>query len=511
MSERGMAASPPTGRPAPLVEPRFKWPPVVITVLAIVAVAAIGATTADRPEVAIVALVALLLGLASVIRPDVATLIVLFLLYSNAAVVAVTRFGLPFFVGAVVPMILVVPLGYELLIKRRTIVITPAFPWIVLFFLVQILGTLFARDMISASAELGTFLLEGIGLYLLVVNVVRTPSALRNAIWALLAVGAFLGGLSVFQAATGTFSSDYFGFAQSDATNDLGVAVDGLARMAGPIGEKNRYAQVMLMLVPLALFQGWSERRRVLKLAAFSVAILTSAAVILTFSRGAAVGFAMVIVIMTLLRYIKPIQLFAVVLLAVSLLIAFPQYADRLTSLTAIVDAVTGGDASNSADNSILSRATENLTALNVFADHPIIGVGPAQFSSYYQEYAYDIDIVVRTTNRQAHNLYLATAADTGILGFICFIMILFVTLWELAKARRKWLRKRPELANMATAFFLSVVTYMTTGIFLHLSYARYFWLVMALAGAAAFMALREPDPDDGLPLGATSLPTGAE
>jgi O-antigen ligase len=511
MSERGMAATPPTGRPAPLVEPRFRWPPVIFTVLAIVAVAAIGATAAERPEIAIAGLVALLLGLASVIRPEVATLVVLFLLYSNAAVVLVTRFELPVFVGAVVPMILVVPVGYELLIKRRPIVITPAFPWIVLFFLVQIFGTLFARDMISATAELVTFLLEGIGLYLLVVNVVRTPSAMRNAIWTLLAVGAFLGGLSVFQAVTGTYSSDYFGFAQSDKTNDLGVAVDGLARLAGPIGEKNRYAQVMLMLVPLALFQGWSERRRVLKIAAFGVAILASGAVILTFSRGAAVGFALVIVIMTLLRYIKPVQLFAVLLLAVSLLIAVPQYADRLTSLNAVVDGLTGGgDASNSTDQSIQSRATENLAALGVFADHPIIGVGPAQFSSYYLEYADDIAIAVRATDRQAHNLYLAIAADTGILGFICFIMVLLTTLWELARARRKWLVKRPELANMATGLSLSVVTYMATGLFLHLSYARYFWLIMALAGALAFMALRERDTDDGPLLDPTSLPTGA-
>ena len=73
---------------------------------------------------------------------------------------------------------------------------------------------------------------------------------------------------------------------------------------------------------------------------------------------------------------------------------------------------------------------------------------------------------------------------------------VLLVTLWELAKARRKWIGRRTDLANMATAFSLSVVTYMTTGIFLHLSYARYFWLIMALAGAAASIALAEPDPD---------------
>jgi hypothetical protein len=502
MSGQTIAGRPsgPTTPPAVPVAPRFRWPPVVLTVVAIAACAAVGATAADQPLIVTAGLVGLLLALASVIRPEVATLTFVFLLYSNAAVVAVTQFGMPAFLGAVVPMILVVPLGYELLIRRRTVIVTPTVPWIVGFFLVQILGTLFARDMSAAVGALVTFILEGLGLYLLVVNVVRTPSAMRNVIWTLLAVGAFLGGLSIFQAATGTYSNDYFGFAQSDATNDLGVTVRGLARLAGPIGEKNRYAQIMLMLVPLAVFQAWSERRRLLRLAAYAVAILASGAVILTFSRGAAVAFALVVGLMALLRYIKPVQLLAVGVLAVSLLIAFPQYADRLTSLSAIVDAVTGAsDPTTTADNSILSRATENLAALNVFADHPIIGVGPGQFSSYYRQYADDIGLLSKAQDREAHNLYLGTAAETGILGLVCFVAVLLTTLWQLVRARRRWIGRRADLANMATAFGLSVVTYMTTGIFLHLSYARYFWLIMALAGAAALIALREPEPTDAV------------
>ncbi len=199
---------------------------------------------------------------------------------------------------------------------------------------------------------------------------------------------------------------------------------------------------------------------------------------------------------MTVLRYIKLYQLAAVAILAIGLLVAVPQYADRLTSLTAIVDTVTGTDAASQADGSILSRATENIAALNVFSDHPLVGVGPGQFPSYYRQYADEVAINVKAEDRQAHNLYLATAADTGVLGLICLVAILAITLWQLALARRRWIGRRTDLANMATAFSLSVLTYMTTGIFLHLSYARYFWLMMALAGATAVIALRA-DPDD--------------
>ena len=36
----------------------------------------------------------------------------------------------------------------------------------------------------------------------------------------------------------------------------------------------------------------------------------------------------------------------------------------------------------------------------------------------------------------------------------------------------------------------LALVAYLATGLFLHLSYARYFWLMLALAGAAAAVIL---------------------
>ena len=36
----------------------------------------------------------------------------------------------------------------------------------------------------------------------------------------------------------------------------------------------------------------------------------------------------------------------------------------------------------------------------------------------------------------------------------------------------------------MATAYMLSIVTYLTTGLFLHFAFIRYFWLVVALAAA---------------------------
>ena len=54
--------------------------------------------------------------------------------------------------------------------------------------------------------------------------------------------------------------------------------------------------------------------------------------------------------------------------------------------------------------------------------------------------------------------------------------------LWQL---RVRWSQRYPDLANLATAFLLALIAYLATGVFLHLSYSRYFWLLMALSGAA--------------------------
>jgi hypothetical protein len=70
-------------------------------------------------------------------------------------------------------------------------------------------------------------------------------------------------------------------------------------------------------------------------------------------------------------------------------------------------------------------------------------------------------------------------------------LLIVFMTLRGLARARKRWLVDEPEIANMATAYMLSIVTYLTTGIFLHFAFIRYFWLIMALAAAVIYIADR--------------------
>ena len=445
----------------------------------------VGAVGANQPIVALGAAIAGLAATIVAIRPDAAAIVVVALIYSNAPVVMVTFHDLPVALAAAVPAVLAAPLAYDLLVRRQPVVVTPAFPWIVAYFVVEIVATIAARDIIGATDSLQTIAIEGVALYLLLTNTIRTAEVLRAIVWTLLVVGAVIAAISVYQYLTGTFGNNYFGFAQTEASV-TGLTVTGVERLAGPIGEKNRYAQIMLMLVPIGFMTFVAERRLILRIAALGSAGLTTMAMALTFSRGAAVAAGVVLLAMVLLRYIRVRYLVAAVGIAAIVLVAIPQYADRVLSLGTVASLFSDEAVGSGADNSLLSRATENLTAINVFADHPIVGVGPGQFSEYYRQYSDQIGLSVRAQDREAHNLYLGLAAEAGILGLGAFLVAVVVTLVGLARARRAALATRPDLAALASGFLLAILAYLASGVFLHLSYARYYWLMLALGGVAA-------------------------
>jgi O-antigen ligase len=224
----------------------------------------------------------------------------------------------------------------------------------------------------------------------------------------------------------------------------------------------------------------------VLRVIAGACTLLIISGILLTFSRGAAVALAGLFLTMTAMRYIRVRDLL-VVGVTISLLIGIvaPQALIRLDSLTGVAALLSSQE--GDADGAIVGRATSNLAALNAFLDHPIVGVGPGQyFRRFSQEYGNDLGLRHFDSQRRAHNLYFETAADLGIIGFSIFMAVIGATIVPLWRLRRRLLVVRPDLANIAATFLLSVVAYLYTGVFLHLSYERYFWMLLALAAVAA-------------------------
>jgi O-antigen ligase len=457
-----------------------------------------------EPFLALAVVLVIALAYWVIARPDALTLIVLFLFYTNAVGVAVKVHGAPVALALVLIFLLVVPLARQLA-RGEKFVVTPALPLLLLLLAAQIVSTLFATDIDRSWVDLQGFIVEGALLYVLVTNVIRSPEVLRRCLWMVILAGALLGGLSLFQDVTGTYARPYGGFAQ--VPGEFFSGHSDKPRLAGPLGDPNYYAQILLVAVPLALFMIWNERRALLRALAFGAGALAIAGILLTFSRGAGLAFLVVFVIMAGLRAIRPRYVVLVVAGLAVALSAVPAYKDRISTVTAVGGATAASGGDSAADASMRSRMTEMLAAAKVFADHPVVGVGPANFPLYYQDYAERIGIELRDRvrfgprrgeepQRESHNMFLSIAAEQGIIGLILFCAVIVVTQRELLRARRRFLRTRPDLVNMATSLFLAIIAYVIAGMFLTLAYERYFWLLLALGGAAASVLLREPVPE---------------
>jgi len=449
----------------------------------------------------------ILLLVGALLVPEAGTMTFLFVLYTNVVAIASQVYHVPEWLGAGVIVLITIPFGVYVVIRGHRLILDAPFAWMLAFLVAALLSTSIARDRGLAFQWLFTYVSEGVVLYLLVINTIRAVPVLRRAIWVLISVGSLLGTLSLYQGVTGS-TSQFGGLAQFNiegyptaGEREVGPGSAGPVhygnRAAGPIGDPNRYAQVLIVLLPMALLRIRAERRRALKLLAGLAASLILAGIALSYSRGALLALALLALAMAALRYIRWRDLLVAPVVAIAFaVIAGPRLLQRIDTASAVPDLLqNGGSDPSEADGAIRGRLTEMLAAFAVYRDYPIIGVGPGQFAPIYSvEYMDDRDIAFRALDRsrRAHNLYLELAAETGTLGIVVFLVIVGVVSHRLWRARRFWLRTHPPSADLATSFLLCVMAYLTTALFLHLSYQRYYWLLLALAGATA-QILRSP------------------
>lgn len=435
------------------------------------------------------------------VRPEWATVVVIVALYANLPAVAVRYHGIPPVVAGAVLLLLIIPLGYHLILRREMVRLDRIFVLMGVYLAILLASTLFAQDKAIAAAQILNFLLEGLILYLLITNVVRSFGTLQRVFWAVVLAGALVSALSLYQAMTDSHDRTFGGLAQrnlrfesehEEAQFERVVTEKDKMRLAdraqGPIGDPNRYGQVLVILVPLALLMLRAEKQRARRAVAAGAALLILIGIVLTHSRGAFLALVGLFVFAVILGFVRLRSfLIVTVLLAISVPVVAPNYFQRVQTIAGI-QGLFSEESTAQPDRVTLGRLTEMLAALSVFRDHPLLGVGPGQYAPFYSvEYQRDPEIALRHINkpRRAHNLFVEIAAETGLLGLIAFVAIFVTILRQLLAFRRYFRYRNPGLAATATALALSIVGYLGTSVFLHLAYERYYWMLLGLAGAA--------------------------
>jgi O-antigen ligase len=380
--------------------------------------------------------------------------------------------------------------------------------WLMVGFLVVLmLSSMGAVEKGIAMQRVLAFVLEGLVLYWLVINVIRSERVLRRVIWILVAAGALLSALSLYQDVTGSYTQEFGGLAYRNYVETVGgeepTGRSKWDRAQGPVDEPNRFAQILIVLVPLALLCYRSGRSRFVRLCAAGAGLLILAGIGITLSRGAFVGLVLMGFAMVKARWLRPAHLVAgLAACIVSMSVLSPDYLPRILSIVNVKHLAADNESDRKqADGAIRGRMTSMLTAAHVFRSKPVLGVGPGQFRFHYMDtYEANPETAFRVVSgpRRAHNLYLELGAESGILGLAVFMAIMIGLMRALWRMRGRWLKQSESLADLTTAFWLSFLAYMVTGVFLHLSYQSYYWFLVAMASATLHVLYTRPGAVSG-------------
>jgi putative inorganic carbon (hco3(-)) transporter len=458
------------------------------------AAAAAGGAVALEPTLALLGISVLAAVAVMVAKPEWTTYAVVFAIGANVPTVLVDKYGLPAMMAAVIPLLLALPFADGIL-RRQSITVSPVLALLVVYFVLQLLGAALSSDTTVSLERVKTFMFEGLVIFFLTTNVLRTRSAVRNATWALVVAFAFLGGLTLVQAVTHRYYTTFFGFAHTSFDFYYGFVPS--PRYQGPIGDPNYFAQLLIVAVPLALVLAVTANAPWKRWAAIASTVLIVAGIVLTYSRGAVVALAFIVIGLVVLRELRARHVLVGVVALAVVIAAVPSYRARVASLGSVQGAnAQAGSQAASPDQSVRARATEMRAALLAIESHPVLGLGPGGFPLHYQEYALQVGGEVHARvkfgpdkgtepARQAHDLYLSVATDNGGVGLLVFLAIIFVTMRSLLRVRRRASEDGDAAtASLATGYALAIVGFLTAGIFLSLAYERYFWLLLGLATA---------------------------
>jgi putative inorganic carbon (hco3(-)) transporter len=340
-----------------------------------------------------------------------------------------------------------------------------------------IAATLGASDRPAAAAETLDLVSYGAVVALLMV-LLDTPAWLRRALWAVVAGVGVLALLAILQQLTKNYGSTYGGFAS--------VLPDGDAmRSAGPLNP-NPFGQVLATAAVLAFYLARIQPRLPARALGAAISVACVVAVVYTQSRAALIALLVVALVIGVLHGVRLRVLAAAVCATIALAtLVLPQSLQhRVDSLSEIASS----DSPTVADGSLRGRTSENLAAVHMWADHPLLGVGPDNFEVHYQAYSATIGIDQRAERRGAHNLYLESLAETGVIGTMAFFGVLWLALTGAWRARSR-LPGRDALLGEGLAVALGA--FLICAITLHSAYARYEWIFLGLGLAAGCLARR--------------------
>jgi putative inorganic carbon (hco3(-)) transporter len=458
-------------------------------ILMSIAVASIGVIAVSNADTKVglyglLGLIGIAVVMAIIIRPSLGANILIVVVFTNISDL-LTNQGIPGIMKplvAVVALALVVrymyagqiPIWHPKTVRAEILLLA--------YLMVVTISYGVASDQSRALDEI-VDLAKDIVIIYCIVFALREAKHWKQAIWLIIITTTLLCLLSVYQLVTNNFDQTFFNLASVSISKVFGESTT--PRIAGPINDANLWGQVLVAVSTLLIFRIIHEKDRLIKLASLFMLGIILYVILNTYSRGAYLVLA-INVFLILFVFEKRFNLLVAFAGLSILLLLIPLLP---ASYRARFDTLFFFTSQNGIyqDSSFRGRTSEMLTGLAMFADHPILGVGTANYPTNYQRYAQLIGIEFRAEARDPHSLYVQLLAETGILGAITFLGMVYFLFRALGKACRA-VELSPQLHDWLpwiNSIRLAVLSYLLTSVILHNAYIRYFWILVAMALAA--------------------------
>ncbi|MFA5316562.1 MAG: O-antigen ligase family protein [Dehalococcoidales bacterium] len=302
-------------------------------------------------------------------------------------------------------------------------------------------------------------------LYLIIANIVKTKKQILILIGILIVSGVISSGAAFFQYIHG-----------------IGLTLIGsVVRVFGTTQNPNILAAELVLVVPIAITLVINVKRVFAK---FILSLCLGAllmAIVLTFSRAGMATLCIVLflsflqIILRGKHKVSTLLLLFVIfaLISVAVLPFVPnEYWERMGTIT------------DTKEISIASRLDAWKLALDMIREHPFTGVGYGLFKYEFMTAAItSADITTKFVLYHAHNLYLHTGAEAGILAALLVLAIIIYAWVQLRRAKRNFEQNGEMLLSgisgaleiSLTAFFLmNMVSW-------HLD-LMIFWIIIGLS-----------------------------
>jgi probable O-glycosylation ligase (exosortase A-associated) len=259
------------------------------------------------------------------------------------------------------------------------------------------------------------------------------------------------------------------------------LVTGGAFRVNGPdatiIGDNNQLALAILMMIPLANYLRLHSSQWWVRHGLMAAMVLSMVSVLGSYSRGAFLALAGLLVVAWMRAKNKLIYPFIAAAIAIPAWTFMPQsYVDRMATIQNV-----------DADQSFQGRLEAWTVAYDYARDHFPFGAGfaGATTSEVYHIYEPDKDW------RAAHSIFFEVLGDAGFGGLALYLAILFQCFWNTLLIRKRT-KKDPEMAwmyDLAGMIQLVLFVFCVGGAALSMAYYDMLFIAAGLLSAMRVIA----------------------